>query len=44
MAPRMRPEPKPPAPRLDAEARRIVLLRALWARHDPEGRECLTSR
>lgn len=35
---------KTPAPSDKAEERRIVLLRALWARHDLEGRECHKSR
>lgn len=30
---------KPPAPSDKAEERRIVLLRALWARHELDGRE-----
>lgn len=30
---------KPPALPLKAEERRIVLLRALWARHELDGRE-----
>lgn len=30
---------KPPAPGDKAEERRIVLLRALWARHELDGRE-----
>lgn len=30
---------KPPAPDLKADERRVVLLRALWARHDLDGKE-----
>lgn len=30
---------KPPAPSAKAEERRVYLLRALWARHELDGRE-----
>lgn len=29
----------PPRPALEAEERRVFLLRALWARHDLDGKE-----
>lgn len=35
---------KPPAPSAKAEERRIMLLRALWARHDPDGKESANGR
>lgn len=35
---------KPPALGDKAEERRIVLLRALWARHSPDGKESSDGR
>lgn len=35
---------KPPAPSDKAEENRVYLLRALWARHDPDGKESADER
>lgn len=35
---------KPPAPSANAEEGRIVLLRALWARHELDGKESANER